>query len=1089
MAASRTLDSRWIRRYRVFFLLGSIILGFQVFLAFKFFPIDAGDDERAQEHRDVSGRGKINIEVLNEIVNNAGGVSARRFKESYLVDDEDGPANSNPDNGGPLRKIKVPPDKLEEDGIPQGSMKQGNAIAPVKGQAILATQRAQSSPNKTGTGLVVTLRLEELDFTPECEIVGREAVSAIHRARTQSCKKLLADVACRSHAGTLYPTKLPHLCPAPGLEGGRSLGCFQDEKTFRLLSGYYANLKATNSPAHCINLCLQSGFPYAGVQYSSECFCGSDEPPSPARLPDSSCNMKCPADPKLACGGFFTINVYQTGIAKFVPQTPREAPVPTPPHLPDGVTAPHTIGKTGEEAPVRIAFLLTLNGRALRQVRRLLKALFHTRHFFFIHVDARQDYLFRELLPLERMKLLEHPWGNITNSSNTYGSPNPFSNIRLSRKRFSTIWGGASLLRTLLESMRQLLVSPWPWDYVVNLSESDFPVKTDAQLVSFLTANRGKSFVKSHGRDAQRFVQKQGLDKTFVECDLHMWRAGERQLPEGIAVDGGSDWVALARPFVEYVASGGDDPNSPLGDTLVHGLKALFRHTLLPAESFFHTALRNSKHCGMYVDNNLHVTNWRRRLGCRCQYRHVVDWCGCSPNDFRMDDWPRLQGTEDKQLYFARKFEPIVSQAIIDRVETWLYGPHPSDIVSIDSYWQNIFHHADLSPAADDTILTVAHSAARLGADTIFANSSGNAKKLEVGQCKLTPTKILEVTSYHHDDNYQGSLILYEASIPDGSKVVIETWIVPQHHVSFYPKSSADGKGDPNQLASKFKMLWISSDFDQKEQMSRNHIGALGPFSEPALAYQLVGKTTKPGRPVQHHNVTFAWFDSAGQLAELSQVSLEEGGLSNTPAAHSPSSSPPSSSYSSPAASSGSLAGMMGVVKPSLRQPIRPGIWRVLMIEDGASEPTAMLKFLITPLQFVSGVGVSQQQAGFLHNGPGQGYEAFPADFERFASWTAPGESEKEGGGARLRRSIVNSRRFGHDLHGWIDSLTSKFYSIHESCLAAGFKVSLSADVDAQCKGIKLLKSCTSTKWSSLYPDPKSEIRGVHFTSGRMNRW
>lgn len=30
-------------------------------------------------------------------------------------------------------------------------------------------------------------------------------------------------------------------------------------------------------------------------------------------------------------------------------------------------------------------------------------------------------------------------------------------------------------------------------------------------------------------------------------------------------------------------------------------------------------------------------------MGCRCQYRHVVDWCGCSPNDFKPADWARLQ--------------------------------------------------------------------------------------------------------------------------------------------------------------------------------------------------------------------------------------------------------------------------------------------------------------------------------------------------------------------------------------------------------------------------------------------------------------
>jgi len=37
---------------------------------------------------------------------------------------------------------------------------------------------------------------------------------------------------------------------------------------------------------------------------------------------------------------------------------------------------------------VRILFMLTLNGRALRQAKRLFKALYHTNHYYYIHVDA-----------------------------------------------------------------------------------------------------------------------------------------------------------------------------------------------------------------------------------------------------------------------------------------------------------------------------------------------------------------------------------------------------------------------------------------------------------------------------------------------------------------------------------------------------------------------------------------------------------------------------------------------------------------------------------------------------------------------------
>lgn len=44
---------------------------------------------------------------------------------------------------------------------------------------------------------------------------------------------------------------------------------------------------------------------------------------------------------------------------------------------------------------IRIAFLLTLNGRALRQIHRLLKSLYAQKHVYYIHIDkvSRKNYL------------------------------------------------------------------------------------------------------------------------------------------------------------------------------------------------------------------------------------------------------------------------------------------------------------------------------------------------------------------------------------------------------------------------------------------------------------------------------------------------------------------------------------------------------------------------------------------------------------------------------------------------------------------------------------------------------------------------
>ena len=131
-------------------------------------------------------------------------------------------------------------------------------------------------------------------------------------------------------------------------------------------------------------------------------------------------------------------------------------------------------------------------------------------------------------------------------------------------------------------------------------------------------------------------------------------------------VDGGSDWICLGREFVHYLIT--------TKDSLVEGLLKVYQHTLLPAESFFHTVLRNSAHCASFTDNNLHLTNWKRKLGCRCQYKHIVDWCGCSPNDFLPRDWNKILSTRSRNLFFARKFEAIVNQGVINKLDAWLYG-------------------------------------------------------------------------------------------------------------------------------------------------------------------------------------------------------------------------------------------------------------------------------------------------------------------------------------------------------------------------------------------------------------------------------
>lgn len=116
----------------------------------------------------------------------------------------------------------------------------------------------------------IKLDRKSLNFTPPCEFTGREAVSAVTRAQSQVCKQRIVNVTCLNQQGLLYPERIQSLCPhSPGfIDKPVSLGCFKDDKTLRILSGYYNVFKGNNSPERCAFLCLQSGYMYAGTEYS-----------------------------------------------------------------------------------------------------------------------------------------------------------------------------------------------------------------------------------------------------------------------------------------------------------------------------------------------------------------------------------------------------------------------------------------------------------------------------------------------------------------------------------------------------------------------------------------------------------------------------------------------------------------------------------------------------------------------------------------------------------------------------------------------------------------------------------------------------
>jgi len=86
--------------------------------------------------------------------------------------------------------------------------------------------------------------------------------------------------------------------------------CVKDTRS-RVLPIMFGNTYV-NSPEYCTEKCRIHEYTYAGVEFSSECFCGHT-PPTDSIVDDEDCDMPCTGDLSETCGGRWRMNVYETG--------------------------------------------------------------------------------------------------------------------------------------------------------------------------------------------------------------------------------------------------------------------------------------------------------------------------------------------------------------------------------------------------------------------------------------------------------------------------------------------------------------------------------------------------------------------------------------------------------------------------------------------------------------------------------------------------------------------------------------------------------------------------------------------------------
>jgi len=67
----------------------------------------------------------------------------------------------------------------------------------------------------------------------------------------------------------------------------------------------------TMTVSTCLSFCNIDGFPFAGLEYGSECWCAQYLSAFAVKLADSQCNFACKGNSSEICGGSLKLSVYQ----------------------------------------------------------------------------------------------------------------------------------------------------------------------------------------------------------------------------------------------------------------------------------------------------------------------------------------------------------------------------------------------------------------------------------------------------------------------------------------------------------------------------------------------------------------------------------------------------------------------------------------------------------------------------------------------------------------------------------------------------------------------------------------------------------
>ncbi|HWV70369.1 MAG TPA: beta-1,6-N-acetylglucosaminyltransferase [Pseudosphingobacterium sp.] len=269
---------------------------------------------------------------------------------------------------------------------------------------------------------------------------------------------------------------------------------------------------------------------------------------------------------------------------------------------------------------IKIAYLILVH-RFPKQFKRLFKAIYDQENYYLIHLDKKAESNTRA--DVEEF-LADYPNAYILESKNV-------------------VWGGYSMVQAELNGMKYLLDINATWDFFINLSGQDFPLKSQESIRDYLSQNRGNNFIKIANQASERPETMNRIENYFEETENgFLGIPYERAYLKDIVPYIGGQWMILTRDCCEFICNSKE----------IVKFERYYQNTLIADESFFQTVIMNTSFKGKIINDDKRAIIWIPDGDIKLR-----------PKTFTMSDLAFLSTGDN---LFARKFDDNVDAFILD---------------------------------------------------------------------------------------------------------------------------------------------------------------------------------------------------------------------------------------------------------------------------------------------------------------------------------------------------------------------------------------------------------------------------------------